>query len=159
MPNYNYAKDKPIANKTEMQVADIICSKTGYALEEVGKDHKYDLKFYRFKSLVEKEVFTVEVKEDFTCKTTGNVGLEFECRGKPSGISTSEANYYCYKIHEPSGKIGLYLIKTKDLKTLITDKLYKRIINGGDVGSNSMNYLFPLEIIKDHSRYYGEVNE
>ena len=146
--NYDYTKDKPIADKTELEVANLIEKSTGYKLEAQRKDNKYDLKFSKVDKDNNKWVFRVEVKEDFTCERTGNIGLEFECRNKPSGIAVSQAEYYCYKIHESKEVIGIYLIKTKVLKSLIADKRYHRIVVGGDLDSNSKNYLFKLDIIK-----------
>ena len=37
---------------------------------------------------------TIEVKFDFGCYRTGNFFIEYESRGKPSGLATSQADYY-----------------------------------------------------------------
>ena len=37
---------------------------------------------------------TIEVKFDFGCHRTGNFFIEYESRGKPSGLATSQADYY-----------------------------------------------------------------
>lgn len=150
--NYNYHEDFKLARVCEQEVADIICANQQCKLIHRGKDNKYDLKFEK-----DGKYTTVEVKEDFTCERTGNVGLEFSCRGKDSGISVSQADFYCYKIHEPSGYINFYLIRTDNLKRLIVDKSYFRIVNGGDLGSNSLNYLFKLDVIKRYATKIGSV--
>ena len=149
---YNYKLDKQLANKSEHEVATLICKIQKCKLVKVGYDNKYDLKFEK-----EGAFTTVEVKEDFTCQRTGNVGLEFSCRGKDSGIAVSRADFYSYKIHEPNGSIGYYLIRTSVLKKLILNKNYHRIVNGGDPESNSLNYLFKLETIKKHAIKIGEL--
>ena len=154
MPYYHYELDKKIADKTELQVADIICSKMNCELVDIGLDNKWDLKFKK-----DGKYTTVEVKEDFTCERTGNVGLEFSCRGSLSGISVSQADLYCYKLHEPCGATRVYLIKTDRLKQLINDKQYFRIVNGGDFGSNSLNYLFKLSLIQSNSVCIGEASD
>lgn len=145
MPNYNFRDDLPIAQETEKEVAKILEDK-GAKILEFNNDNKYDIKI-EWKG----QEKTIEVKEDFTCQRTGNVGLEYSCRGKDSGIACSKADFYVYKIHEPGGAIHFYMMKTADLKKLIENKLYHRVVNGGDVGSNSMNYLFFLKYIKQIS--------
>ena len=35
-----------------------------------------------------------EVKRDFMASETGNVAIEVECRGRPSGITTTEAHFW-----------------------------------------------------------------
>jgi len=145
MPNYDFRKDLPIAQETEREVAKILSDK-GAEIIEFNNDNKYDIKI-KWKG----QEKTVEVKEDFTCQRTGNVGLEFSCRGKDSGIACSKADFYVYKIHEPGNTIHIYMMKTADLKKLIENKFYHRIVNGGDPGSNSINYLFFLKYIKQIS--------
>lgn len=142
MPNYNFREDFPIAQKTEQEVAKIL-EKQGAIILEYNNDNKYDLKI-NWKG----QEITIEIKEDFTCERTWNVGLEFSCRGKDSGIAVTQADYYVYKIHEPCNRIHFYIVSTETLKKLIAEKVYHRIVNGGDAGSNSMNYLFFLSSIK-----------
>lgn len=145
MPNYDFRKDFPIAQKTELEVAEILALK-GAEIISFNDDNKYDI-LMKYKNRECK----VEVKEDFTCEKTGNVGLEFSCRGKDSGIACSQADFYVYKLHEPNHQIHFYMMKVEDLKDLIKHKFYHRIVNGGDPGSNSINYLFELKYIKQIS--------
>lgn len=143
MPFYNFKKDYAVANKTEEEISAFF-KNIGYTSSR-NNDYRYDLE------IVKNDVrFTVEIKEDFTCKRTDNVGVEFGCRGRPSGIEVSEADFYLYKIHTYSG-IKFRLIKTSVLKQLIVDKKYHRIVSGGDEGSNSMNYLFHLHVFINNS--------
>jgi hypothetical protein len=144
VPNYDFVKDFPIARETEKEIAERLSSFYGWKILEVGKTNAYDLKI---ESMTGK-VFTVEIKEDFSCYKTGNIGVEFECRGKPSGISVSQADYYIYKVHTPlGGAVDYRWIRTSKLKSIIADEtIERRIVSGGDKDSNSMNYLF---------RYYG----
>jgi hypothetical protein len=145
MPHYDFKKDLPIAQKTEQQVADLFNENVkDLIFLEHCNNSDYDLKFkYHNREI------TFEIKEDFTCEKTGNIGVEYECRGKLSGISISKAVYYIYKIHRPDGKIGLYIIHTNKLKKMIEDKLWFRKVIGGDKGSNSKNYLFRLDVIEE----------
>jgi len=145
MPYYDFKKDLPISKRTEKEVADILVQK-GARIISFNNDNKYDI-LIEYKG---KEI-KIEVKEDFSCERTGNVGVEFSCRGKHSGIACSQADFYIYKIHQPDHQIRFYIMKTKDLKDLIRHKFYFRIVNGGDPGSNSMNYLFKLKYIQQIS--------
>lgn len=43
---------------------------------------------------------TVEVKHDKAFPYTGNLYIEYGSRGKPSGISTTHADYWAYKLGE-----------------------------------------------------------
>ena len=141
MPNYNFRKDLPIAKETEKEVAGLIEKVYGAEIIGFENTNKYD-----FSARINGKEYTFEVKEDFTCEKTGNIGLEFGCRGKPSGIETSQADFYIYKIHTKDFGIQYVIHKVDTLKTLIENKAYFRIVNGGDIGSNSMNYLFKYDV-------------
>ena len=143
MPNYDWNKDLPIAEETEKEIAQKLSDFYGWKILEFGKTNAYDLKI---RSMLGK-IFTVEIKEDFTCYTTGNVGVEYECRGKPSGISVSKANFYIYKVHTPLERtIDYRWINTDKLKDIIADEtIERRVVPAGD-DKAAMNYLF---------RYYG----
>lgn len=83
-----------------------------------------------------------EVKSDRMACRTGNVAIEVACNGNPSGVSSTEANYYAYFIVFPAMPPTLYLIPTDALKELIIDKTYRRV-RGGD-GWRSEMVLVPI---------------
>ena len=45
---------------------------------------------------------------------TGNIFIEYESRGKPSGIATTDANYWIYKINELNFALIFDVIKLKE---------------------------------------------
>ncbi len=151
MPHYNFRQDHKIARKTERQIADYLVSK-GYEFIDECNNADYDIRM----KTPSGDVITIEIKEDFSCRKTGNVGLEYHCRGKPSGISVSKADFYLYKVHEPNGEKNMYIIKTSELKEMVENKLWFREVNGGDPGSNSLNYLFKLGVIKNRFKVLQE---
>lgn len=153
--NYNFDLDLPIAQETERQVAKYLVEKGGMKFLNDNNDNRYDIKM----QLANGKPITIEIKEDFTCARTGNVGVEFSCRGKPSGIEVSQADLYLYKVHTSSGRQELYIIKTEKLKQMIEDRKFFRVVNGGDVGSNSMCYLFKLFVIKENFSFLGDVTD
>lgn len=59
---------------------------------------------------------TFEVKTDWTSKRTGNVGVEYLCNSKDSGILTSCADYYVFLCWDGKQWVG-GLCKTDILKT------------------------------------------
>jgi hypothetical protein len=154
--NYDFKKDLPIAERTEEQMGKLLEEKLPKAkLIGTCNTNAYDLKF----QYDDGKTFTVEVKEDFTCERTGNVGVEYESWGRRAGIAVSKADYYLYKVHRPDGKIGVYIIKKDDLIQMIKDKKHFRDVCGGDPGSNSWNHLFKLNVIKDNFMFLGCVDE
>jgi serine protease inhibitor len=152
MGNYDFKKDYQIAAKTEQKVADLILKANKGKIKKIvhNDDNRYDLQIF----MTNGTTVTVEIKEDFSCQKTGNVGLEYESRGRASGISVSEADLYMYRIHEPNGSVSIYTIETKVLKEMIRNKKYHRTVVGGDPGSESKNYLFDLGTFKKYAELY-----
>lgn len=73
---------------------------------------------------------TVEIKCDRACKTTGNVFVEFEDRGKPSGIMTTGSKYYVFTLYKADRKHQTHvMIPTSRLKKLMKKYPIKK---GGD---------------------------
>jgi hypothetical protein len=101
-----------------------------------NNDFKFDLEFgvldgeTWFHELVTNK--KVEVKSDRRTSETGNVYIEYWSRGKPSGISSSQADFYVYKVGEDKA----ILISTSQLRQRIKQlvKLGKARMNvkGGD---------------------------
>ena len=82
----------------------------------------------------------IEVKADRMSHKTGNLVIEFESRGKPSGIETTESDYWFYWI------VGLdigIMVPILKLKELVKNA---RVVSGGDNGTSRM-YLVPVENI------------
>lgn len=160
--NYDFKKDLVVAHSTENQVVEYLVNNQDMSyITRVDTDPNAKLSDYDIKMMINKtgKQVTIEIKEDFICRRTGNVGVEYECRGKLSGISISKADFYLYKIHLPQDKIGIFITSTNILKKIIKDKEYFRIVNGGDPGSNSMNYLFKLEVVKKYFKLLAYVEK
>lgn len=81
---------------------------------EFNSDFKYDLIVGQVAEDRLAEILKyckVEVKSDKVALKTGNVFVEYLDRGKPSGISISESDYYCFEINDT-----YHLIETNTLK-------------------------------------------
>lgn len=72
----------------------------------------------------------IEVKWDFMAPETGNVYIEYQYMDKPSGISKTEADYYCIRIGEVMHMISTGELKSRCRKYVGT----KRDVKGGDDG-------------------------
>lgn len=57
----------------------------------------------------------IEVKRDGNTIKTGNICIEFECRGKPSGISVTKALFWCFIM----GDRHVLMLSTDFLKWII----------------------------------------
>ena len=98
-------------------------------------DFRTDLKFGQENELkIAEKIFdrpidSIEAKEDRLANATGNFYIEYESRGKPSGISTTQAEVWFYSISESAG--GLYLY-TKELKEIVEFLKPTHTVLGGD---------------------------
>ena len=82
----------------------------------------------------EYDVVTYEVKTDLFEKNmdeggTGNMAIEYKCRGKKSGIRKTKALYFAYYLPNVRDK-HLWVISVKDLKELLKDCVSKRVSGG-----------------------------
>ena len=110
---------------------------------EYCSNFKYDLKVGQ---VAEKQVAEllqdkkIEVKRDLKAKTTGNLYIEYESRGKPSGISRSEADYWCFAFE------NLFIfISTEKLKEIIEPMKGSTMDKRGGDKNSSKGILLPLE--------------
>ena len=100
---------------------------------------------------------TYEVKYDITSKETGNVAIEYMCNGKPSGISTTKADYWVYVYYLDDWVWQMMYVEEFKLDLKLGD--FKRT-NGGDNNASKLliipinafaklAYTFPKEITKN----------
>jgi len=144
----NFKKDINIGEDGEDFIKHFLIDK-GYEFISENKDYRYDL----LMSYKEREV-TYEIKTDVYVspkKDTGNLVVEYESRGKGSGISVTEADYYVYympKLNE------IWNISMQDLKQLISDNNFKKVV-GGDEGSDTKMYLIKRAKYKKYFKVYN----
>jgi hypothetical protein len=145
--SYNYKIDIYKGEIGENFVKEFLISK-GFNFVRENHDFRYDLLMSYNGSQVKYEVKTdIFLSKD---DDTGNMVIEFESRGKPSGISVCEADYYVYYIP----KLGeLWNIKMDDLKSLIEKNKFKTV-TGGDKGSDTKMYLIKRWAYIKHFNFY-----
>ena len=115
---------------------------------QYSNDFYYDLEFGEQAEDWVKEIFSnggkVEVKFDRMAHLTGNLFVEIYSRGKASGISTTKANYWIFRIEEKSYALIVNTEKLKELCRIVyqTDGFVK----GGD-NNTSDGVLIPIKLI------------
>ena len=142
MGNYNFDDDLANEYKLTQKVIKFLESK-GYELLEDNHDNRYDLKM---KHLTSGKITTIEIKEDIYCRRSGNVAVEFHSRGKPSGISTTQSDFYLEVLHLDKVSRMYVIISVDKLKRLVETGRYGSV-TGGDEGSGTRMYLVPKEDI------------
>jgi hypothetical protein len=115
----------------------------------MNNDKRFDLDL-QYGQVFEKKVADmlqnskIEVKtEREKWKSTGNIVIEFESRGKPSGIATTEAEYWFHNLALGEDIVMTLVIPTKILKNYIAQTM-PRIVSGGD-NNTSRLYLLNLQ--------------
>ena len=86
------------------------------------KNKGFDLEFERDG----RDNLKIEVKEDLLYSKTGNVAVEYRSRGKDSGITTTESEWWIYVLGDE-----YYICSVQSLRYLC--KNHSRKVIGGDV--------------------------
>ena len=128
----------------------------GYIFLSKCEDISHD---YRFLKNGKEYVFEIKtdvahMREDKLTKEirdTGNIAIEYESRGKNSGIAATKADFFVtYYPHLNE----IWLIKTEKLKNLIREnkETIKKVENAGDSNSNTKLFLIKRDKFKDQFR-------
>ena len=87
----------------------------------------------------------IEVKsERDVWQKTGNIAIEYECYGKPSGINATESDYWFHNLCIGSETFATIVFDTASLKRIIDNLYNKRVVSGGDHNALKM-YLLNLQ--------------
>mgnify|MGYP003625035032 FL=1 len=87
----------------------------------------------------------IEVKsERDVWQKTGNIAIEYECYGKPSGINATESDYWFHNLCIGSETFATIVFDTTSLKRIIDNLDNKRVVSGGDHNASKM-YLLNLQ--------------
>lgn len=90
----------------------------------------------------------LEVKTDFKAHRTGNLAIEIESYGKPSGIQTSDANWWLFNIKIPQKEPLMLIISLKRLKQLASMHMHRgHTTMGGDQMKSKLVIIPVTEII------------
>lgn len=122
----NFSKDLKFGHKYESIAVDHFKGKR--------INHPKDRKVYGYDFVVDDKI-KIEVKSDRLAWRTGNLAIEYESRGMPSGLMTTEADYYMYFIVR-GDKHECFKIPVDELKKICPK--YGREIMGGDFKTSRM---------------------
>ncbi len=87
----------------------------------------------------------IEVKsERDVWQKTGNIAIEYECYGKPSGINATESDYWFHNLCIGDETFATIVFDTSSLKRIINNLDYKKSVSGGDNNASRM-YLLNLQ--------------
>ncbi len=87
----------------------------------------------------------IEVKsERDVWQKTGNIAIEYECYGKPSGINATESDFWFHNLCIGSETFATIVFNTTSLKRIIDNLDNKRVVSGGDHNASRM-YLLNLQ--------------
>ena len=124
------------------------------------KDFDIDLKYGQIKEQKVKDMFkdcTIEVKSERKWwKKTGNIAIEYEYRGKPSGIYATKSDYWFHRLEEDKEEFCTLVFKTSTLKKIVDkykDKLTKNV--GDDKASKCV--IIPIKEIFSKEFYTNVV--
>ena len=80
---------------------------------------------------------------------TGNIAIEYECYGKPSGINATNSDYWFHNLCVGDEVFGTLVFETKMLKKIINASINAnqvRSVSGGDHNASKM-YLINIQNI------------
>jgi len=75
---------------------------------------------------------------------TGNIAIEYESYGKPSGINATEADYWFHNLCIGEDTFATLVFDVPSLKRIIENLDYKKSVSGGDNNASRM-YLLNLQ--------------
>ena len=141
---YDFRKDLITGEEGEVEVKEFL---EGYGLKCVGKcnNNKFDLLME-----LNRRPKKIEVKTD-SYRDTGNIAIEIESRGKASGLTVTEADYFVtlFRFNQE-----LWFIESDKLRKLIYDNDFYLKENGGDKNSNTKFFLIEKSKFRKHFQIF-----
>ena len=107
----------------------------------------------------------IEVKSERDIwQRTGNICIEYESYGKPSGIAATESDYWFHNLCIGEDIFATIVFDTKSLKRIINNLDYKKSVSGGDNNASRMyllnlQKLFSSDVIKAFKEKQDETEQ
>lgn len=137
-----FQADLPFGEMYQNRLLDYLTLQDGDEIEQpLGNFKEYDV-LWRSGSTVT----TYEVKADRITQRTGNLCIEYECRGKPSGITTTTANYWVHFVVQGPTEHTCYIIPTDIIRSIMNSYPSRNV---GD-GWKTKARLIPLAIFAQY---------
>lgn len=158
--NSKEAHDKFLADKKKGDIGEeyIIQRFTGkrmkaYPSHEKGFDYRYsDIAVYYDDTFIS----LIEVKsEQHQWEETGNHYLEYQYKGRRSGIASTEANLWALLLFKKNGEIKDIILPVKKVKELAREYINTdRDVAGGD-NNDTKGILLPIAKLEKLQKKYG----
>ena len=89
---------------------------------------------------------------------TGNIAIEYQSYGKPSGIEATESDYWFHNLCIGDNEYCTLVFKTDVLRTIVNNLDYFKTVSGGDNKASKMylvnlQKLFSKDVIKAFKEY------
>jgi len=139
MGHYEFKKDLAEAKVVEEEIAEVL-RKKGFTNVKCWARADFDIK-----GEFEGADWKFEVKHDIMASKTGNVAIEWACRGKPSGLQWTEADRYVCRINDNDWVIKVDALRWKIAMAGDGGRPAYRWVKGGDPRSNTELVLIPIE--------------
>ena len=124
-----------------------------------NKKFDIDLKYGQIREQNVQDMFSkcqIEVKSERSWwKKTGNIAIEYEYRGKPSGIYATTSDYWFHRLEGDREEFCTLVFKTSILKGIVDKYKDKLTKNVGD-NKASKCVLIPIKEIFN-KEFYGNV--
>lgn len=107
-------------------------------------------------TMLQDKKIEVKSERDLWMKT-GNIAIEYECYGKPSGIMVTQADFWFHNLCIGDETFATLVFDVKALKRIINNLDYKKSVRGGDNYASRMyllniKKLFSTDVIKAFQR-------
>tara|TARA_R110002126_G_scaffold133463_5_gene277521 strand:- start:477 stop:854 length:378 start_codon:yes stop_codon:yes gene_type:complete len=121
-----------------------------------NSDFRYDLKIGNEGERIVDEIFShkkLEVKRDSWVGRSGNIAIEFKSRNKPSGIVTTQADYWVFIFSREYKDKVILIVETQRLKEVARE--YAKLGSIKEMGDDntSMAVLIPIKEISKFAVY------
>ena len=121
-----------------------------------NSDFRYDLKIGNEGERIVDEIFShkkLEVKRDSWVGRSGNIAIEFKSRNKPSGIVTTQADYWVFIFSREYKDKVILIVETQRLKEVARE--YAKLGSIKEMGDDntSMAVLIPIKEISKFALY------
>lgn len=156
MAHYSFRKDIIEGEQGEEFVTNCLCETFGAKLVSNNKTNSHDviIEFPQRENSMWSGTLSLEIKTDVLVsekRDTGNMFIEYECRGKPSGINVTQSDIfitYFKNLNE------MWAIPTLKLKELLNTHTFRTVGNAGDEGSRTCGYLIPRMKYREYFKRY-----
>lgn len=125
--------------------------------KENRKKFDLDLEYGQIREDKVADIFSkskIEVKSERDLwQKTGNICIEYESWGKPSGIRATESDYWFHNLCIGENEYCTLVFKTEVIKKIVDKLDYFRSVSGGDNNASKMylvnlQKLFSSDVIK-----------